>query len=75
MSIWAPLFSNQSILDAIFAQIFMEFWKVLRDFARILKDFNRILKDLPGFSPNQNFWGCGCTPAHRSPKQVPDKTI
>jgi len=30
------IFSNQSILGAIFAEIFSEFVKVLKDFARIL---------------------------------------
>jgi len=35
MSIRVPLLSNQSMLVAIFAPIFKEFWKVLRDFARI----------------------------------------
>ena len=56
MSIRVPLFSNQSMLGTIFAQIFREFQNVLRDFAR----FQRIL---PRFSPDENFWVCGCTPA------------
>jgi len=55
MSIRAPLFLNQSMLGATFAQIFREFLKVLGDFARILWDFAQIFT-------NQNFWGCGCTP-------------
>ena len=41
-SIRAPFFSNQSMLGAIFAQIFKEFVKVLRDFSQILWDFARI---------------------------------
>jgi len=45
MSIRAPFSSSQSILGAIFAQIFREFVKVLRDFARILWDFAGILWD------------------------------
>jgi len=55
MSIRAPLFSNQSMLAAIFAQIFREF----RRFSEILPGFYRILLRL---SPNQNYWGCDCTP-------------
>ena len=35
LSIRALLFSNQSMLGAIFAQIFRKFYKVLRDFAWI----------------------------------------
>jgi len=62
MSIPVPLFLNQSMLGVIFAQIFRDFYKVLRDFARILEDFARIYGILLGFSPNQNFWGCGCNP-------------
>jgi len=45
MSIRAPFFSNQSMLGAIFAQIFREFVKVRRDFSRILWDFAQILWD------------------------------
>jgi len=50
MSFWAPFFSNQSMLGAIFAHIFREFVKVFRDFAWFLGI-------LPGFSPNQHCWG------------------
>jgi len=32
---------------------------ILRTFTHILHKFPRIL---PGFSPNQNFWECSCTP-------------
>jgi len=42
MSIRVPLFSNQRMLGAIFAQIFRVFQNVLRDFARILWDFAQI---------------------------------
>jgi len=42
MSIRAPLCSNQSMLGAIFSQIYREFYQVLRDFVRILWGFARI---------------------------------
>jgi len=57
MSIRAPFFSNQSMLGAIFAQIL-----------EILPGFYGILA---GFSPNQNFLTCGCTPAPPPPTPVP----
>ena len=66
VSIRAPLVSNQTMLGAIFAQIFREFYKVLRDFSLILEDFTRISWVLPGFSPNQNFWGYGFILLHPS---------
>jgi len=50
------------MLGAIFAQTFREFRKVLWDFVRILEDFAWILWDFTRIFPNQNFWGCGCTP-------------
>jgi len=55
---WAPFFSNQSTLGAIFVHIFWDFAKV-SNFLQILPRFPWIL---PGFSPNQNFWGCAFTP-------------
>ena len=39
---WAPVFSNQKMLGAIFAHTFTEFVKVFRDFALMLKDFHQI---------------------------------
>jgi len=39
---WAPVFSNQKMLGAIFAHTFMDFVEVFRDFALILMDFARI---------------------------------
>jgi len=39
MSIWVPLFTNQSMLGAIVTQIFRELQKVLKDFA---SDFSQI---------------------------------
>ena len=48
MSIRAPIFSNQSMLGAIFVQIFREFQKVLKDFP----GFQRIL---PGFYQIKTF--------------------
>jgi len=36
---WAPVFSNQKMLGAIFVHTFTEFMKVFRDFALMLKDF------------------------------------
>jgi len=38
---WAQVFSNQTMLGAIFAHTFTEFVKVFRDFALLLKDFAR----------------------------------
>jgi len=71
MSIREPLFSNQSMLAAIFAQIFRKFSKVLRDFAWILWDFVRIFI-------KSKLLGCSfipCTPASytsaRGPKPWP----
>ena len=47
-------------------------WKSLtfRWFWKVVIDFVRILWDLPGFSPNQNFWGFGCSPAPPPPSPV-----
>jgi len=39
---WAPVFSNQKMLGAIFAHTFTVFVKVFRDFSLILKYFARI---------------------------------
>jgi len=39
---WAPVFSNQKMLGAIFAHTFTEFVQVFRDFALMLKDFHQI---------------------------------
>jgi len=55
VSIRASLFSDQSTLCAIFAQIF-------REFVKVPSDFPGLYGILTGFSPNQHFWGCGCTP-------------
>ena len=49
-------FSNQTTLGAIFAGILVRFSKICPDFYRVCLDFQ-------GFSPNQNFWVCACTPA------------
>jgi len=57
--LWAPFFSNQSKLGAIFARIFKVFAQIFGDFGRV----SQILQTLPEFSPNQNFWGCACTSA------------
>jgi len=43
------------ISEAIFLQIKAR-W------VPFLPDFNGFSGILPGFSPNQNFWGCSCTP-------------
>jgi len=51
---WVPLLYNQSTYSD-FARIFTHCAKISTDFARILKDFS-------GFSPNQKFWRCVCTP-------------
>ena len=51
-----------------FAQIFREFAQTLSDFVKIFRHLAQIFRDfpeisgiLPGFSTNQNFWGCACT--------------
>jgi len=68
--IWSPFFSNQSTMGAIFARIFREFAEIIRGFTKVFTYFAQISTILsvfwgilPGFSPNQNFWGCTCTPA------------
>jgi len=56
-----------------FVQIFRYFAKVFTDFAQISADFARIFRDFPGFSTNQNFWGCAwtsCTPPPPTPMVV-----
>jgi len=52
----AQLFSNQSMLAAIFAQIF-EFQKVIRDFSLILDDFARFHGICPDFRQIKTFGG------------------
>ena len=63
---WAPFLSNQSQLSTIFDGIFREFAQIFKDFTKVFTDFGQILmgfaRILPRFSPNQNFWGCVCTP-------------
>jgi len=72
-------FSNQGTASIIFAQICPKRGKLKRDLQKtvcifildaifvkskehisILQKFTHIM---PGFSPNQKVWGCGCTPA------------
>jgi len=40
----------------------------------ILRKISHILATIPqilaGFSPNQNFWGCACPPATRTPTSL-----
>jgi len=50
---WAPFLLK-------FSGSLWRFSEILPGFCGILPGFYGIL---PGFSPNQNFWGCGCTPA------------
>jgi len=38
-----------------------KFSRILQRFTQIFADFSRISEILPGFLPNQNFWGCACT--------------
>jgi len=67
MSIRAPLFSNQSMLDAIFAQIFREFQKVLRDFRGFFPDF---MGFLPDFHQIKTFGGAVAPPVPPPPTPV-----
>jgi len=49
-----------------FSRIFRDFVQIFRDISRIFKDFSLIFRFsgiLPGFSTNQNFWDCACTPS------------
>ena len=41
---WAPCFSNQSTLGAIFARIFREFFKIFRDFAKVFRYFAQMFR-------------------------------
>ena len=48
---------------------FLHFQGVCRDFQKVCEGFHRFCPDfhgfsdvLPGFLPNQNVWGCACTP-------------
>jgi len=64
---WALFSWNQKTLGTSFARDFKEFAQVLIGFAK----FSQIL---PGFSPNQNFWGCAftpCTPASYTGAALP----
>ena len=42
---WAPFFSNQTRLEAIFSQIFRDFAKVFTNFAQISMNLTRIFRD------------------------------
>jgi len=53
MSFWAPFFTNQSMLSAILICSF---------FQGVCEGFQRFCPDFTAFLPNQNFWGCACTP-------------
>jgi len=57
---WAPFLLK-------FSGSLWRFSEILPGFCGILPGFYGIL---PGFSPNQNFWGCGCTPASLPPTPV-----
>ena len=46
-------------IKAYWAPFLLRFSPSFRRFSDIFTGFQRIL---PGFSPNQKFWGCGCTP-------------
>jgi len=67
MSIRAPFFSNQSMLAAIFAQIFREFQRALRDFTRILEDFARIVWDFSRVFTKSKLSGVRLHPLHSRP--------
>ena len=57
---WAPFLLK-------FSGSLWRFSEILPGFCGILPGFYGIL---PGFSPNQNFWGWGCTPASPPPTPV-----
>jgi len=74
MSIRVPLFSNQSMLGAIFAQIFWVFQNVLRYFAWILEDFDQILWNFAWIFSKSKLFGVQLhpytpppTPVHQMP--------
>jgi len=46
MPFWAP-FSNQSMLGAISAHIFMKFTQIFRDFVKVFRDFAQISTYFP----------------------------
>jgi len=67
------MFWSPTTLCAIFDQNFMDFVKIFRDFAWIFRDFAQIFKGfaqtigiLSGFSTNQNFQECACSPYNRA---------
>jgi len=62
MQIFGAIFRSQKILGAIltrFSEILPRYLGILFGFSGILPEFSRIFS---GFSTNQNFWGCACTP-------------
>jgi len=61
---WAPFFSNQSTLGAIFprifresTQIFKDFAKAFTDFAQISTDFSQIFRDFSRIFTKSKFLG------------------
>jgi len=48
------------MLVTIFVCIFRELAHICRDFVNVYRVLLRFPHTLPGFSPNQNFWGCAC---------------
>jgi len=59
-----PLFEVKQFCPDVqeFCQVFRDFAQIFRDFAQIFRDFAKIFRDFSGFSTNQNFCGCVCTP-------------
>jgi len=44
-----------------FWEPFLQIQTTYSNFVKVFTHFARFPQILPGFSPNQNFWGCGCT--------------
>jgi len=58
---WAPPRWGQFFRK--FTQIFRDFAMLFADSALVSTDSARNFRVFPAFPPNQNFWGCSCTPA------------
>jgi len=69
------IFSNESMLDAIFTRSFQGVCQGFHRFCPDFRGFCQFSGILPGFSPHQNFWGAVAPPAPTYTTNIGKQTV